>query len=143
MAYLAARLLTGKSIVPVLEFGGSSAGVTFTATPSMRIGVLSVEDQILQVDCRMQLTSKGAGSGADEVSITGLEYPGETGVHQIIPCALANTTTDLHAFAQILSGATSIQLWMPNGSGSIRRVIRDDFTNNTTINLSGTYRLAE
>lgn len=143
MAYLAARLLRTQTIVPVLTFGGSSSGVTFTTPPSMRVGVLSAEDQILQVDCRFLLSNKGGGSGGDEVAITGLEYAGLVSVHQVIPCAMAVTTTDLGAFGQILAGATSIQLWMPNGSGSIRRVTRDDFTNNTTINLSGTYRLEE
>lgn len=143
MAFAAARLLTAKSIVPWLEFGGSTDDVAYATPPLMQIGVISAEDQILMVGCHLTLSNKGDGYGADEAVLRGLEYAAQLGVSQRIQCMINHTSRDINVYASLLPGATGIRFWTANGRGSFRVLTRADFTHSTAIDLSGHYRLAE
>jgi len=119
---------------PVLNFGGSSTGITtsYIAGSYSRLG------GVVTFVAAFVLSSKGAQTGA--ATITGLPVAAAIGTPIILMCNLLNIGANYVPVAQINGTTTTIGLYAESVTGGGQANITNAmFVDTTTIQISGSY----
>jgi hypothetical protein len=121
---------------PVLKFGGSATGITYTT----QVGQYVQNGNVINFSLNIVLSSKGAQAGA--ATITGL--PSTIGANAVYPVASGNLTFIMGAdyiAGQIASGSSPITinlLWVSSGTTTTAST-NTDFSDTTSLQISGSY----
>jgi hypothetical protein len=121
---------------PVLNFGGSSTGITYDQSER---GYYTKVGNIVTVFVRMVLSSKGAQTGA--ATITGLPFTSK-GAQFVAGCSLAGFNDLTFADQLILfitEATTTVFIGEVTNAGARTDITNSDFANNTRLSWSATY----
>lgn len=124
---------TSANIVftPLLAFGGSSTGITY----SQNEGVFTTVGNILYFSLFMQLTSKGSQTGT--ATVTGLPFNALNGVIPELFSLVITYTGIPKGLIQI--NTSVIQLGATQVDGSVVNFNNSNFANNSALTVTGTY----
>lgn len=121
------------AFTPVLQFGGASTGITYTA--GFQLGRYTKIGRMVFFEIRLSLTSKGTATG--NATIAGLPFTpagNPSAVGTFVPTSVTCTVPQYI----VSSGATTILLYNFNGT-SIVQLTDAAFANNSSVRLSGVY----
>lgn len=124
------------SFTPALAFGGSSTGITYNS----RTGTYWVIGKMVFIYFNISLSSKGAQTG--NATVTGLPVTAAAGADQTMEVLYAGSTTYpascTSPLATIGGSGTTVTLW-GQGSGAFSNMTNTQFTNSSTVQMSGFY----
>lgn len=121
------------SFTPVLNFGGSSAGVTYTTQSGARTRV----GNLVTVEINLVLTSNGTGTGT--ATITGLPFAPALSVVGLVDPNAGFTLTG-SPLAVIGAGSTTLTLVQTSGTGRTA-LTEANISDTADMRISVTYRI--
>lgn len=123
------------SFVPSLNFGGSSAGITY----SNQVGRYARHGNVIYFEIYISLTNKGTSSGT--ATIEGLPIA-TSGISGLIPTFTVHADQFVSGVSQVMArtffGSTSIQI-NKFESGTAVALTNTDFGNYSALSISGHY----
>lgn len=124
-----------KTFTPVLQFGGASVGITYSA----QTGKYWLIGSIVFFDITIILTNKGSSVGS--ASISNLPFTSANDTHQLTMNIQSNVTFPAGCTAlvgELPPNTSSISL-QGYGSGTLGTVTNTEFANNSTLLCTGFY----
>lgn len=132
--------VTTGEFTPVLAFGGQSIGITY----STQKGYYTQIDGIMHIDLDIVLTNKGSSTGA--ATISGLPVASKHGpMHQMFSLGAEYLSFPASEVPKprLASNSSSISLVCTKSNAATTILTDSDFSNNTTIEITGTYMTTE
>jgi hypothetical protein len=120
-----------------LQFGGATTGITYSA----QIGRFQRTGNRVYFEIRMALSSKGSATGT--ATIAGLPFTTLNLSGMVWSASYAGNNYAvgvLNLIATISAGTTTVSL-QKFATGSISNMADTDFTNTSTITITGTYEV--
>ncbi|NKJ03147.1 hypothetical protein [Rhizobium sp. SG741] len=126
-----ATATVGGSWTPVLAFGGSSTGITY----SVQSGTYQRIGPLIYASFGITLTSKGSATGA--ATISGLPFATSSGGSLLIVSG-SNFVTQSPTFGVIATGTTSVSIGVAGSTGPVA-LTDANFSATTSLTMSGIY----
>lgn len=125
---------------PVLNFGGSTTGITYTTQE----GRYAQIGNICMINARITLSSKGVQTGNATITglpVNGSSVSGDNAVHIEYQSALTLTASYTCVLMTVGNGTATGTLFQTGSGQSIGNVTNSQFANTTDILITGIYRV--
>lgn len=119
------------TFTPVLTFGGGSTGITYTT----QTGKYTKIGNRVYFNITIDLSSKGSSAGG--ATISGLPF---TVAEATVTATFINNISAVGTIPQFLANSTVVDLYYQS-TGSNAQYTNGNFNNNSSVLISGTYRV--
>jgi len=126
------------TFTPAINFGGASAGVTY----SSRLGAYTKIGDRCYFTLRLVLTSKGSSTGA--VNVTGLPFTVYNNAANYAACPVqfsAVSFADM-VMVQLNINDTIVVIWQLTNAGVLTQLDNTNYADNSTMHITGQYKTA-